>query len=140
MPAQQPPTEQVYTLTEAQIVKLIDTAVAHITAATKAATREAIDKAIAKVTGRPGRKPKGRTRERITQALAAAPMLVGKHPDLAHILSVHAMPKTLLRRKVGNGCKDFDAALQAMVSDGTLITRDAFSTRRHIPMTLYGLP
>lgn len=78
------------------------------------------------------------TRERITAVLNQAPGMAQDHPTLARFLSVRAMPKTMLRSKVGNATKDFESVIQAMLDDKTLLTAPAISNKGRA-IKVYGL-
>lgn len=49
------------------------------------------------------------------------------------------MPKTMLRNRVGNGYKGFDAVLEKLVSEGKVMTGNVQSLARR-RMVLFGLP
>ncbi len=123
-----------YELNERQIKKII--------AMVEDFVADAVNDALANATGYETRKKKSRDErlaDKIIAALQRAPSMAEQHADIQMFLRMQSMPKTLLRRQVGNSYKNFAAVLDMMVSDGRLIYRRiAWNNKRYLHV--YGLP
>ena len=76
---------------------------------------------------------------KIIAALEAAPAIASEIPAFKGYLAQRTMPKTLLRRRVGNSYTNFDAVLAKMVADQRVMTgKDKGPSGRYL--TLFGLP
>ena len=134
---------QTYQLTDAQIDRIIGIVENSI--------GDAVRAAVLKVVGhdsqpkkRQGRKPTAdrdaALAKRIVAVLAAAPTTANEAPEhLRGYLSLKSMPKTLLRNRVGNGYKNFDAVLQKLIDEKQVMTGKC-PTKNKRYMILFGLP
>lgn len=80
-----------------------------------------------------------RIEQRIRTTLEAAPTMQDRFPEYAHILAMRAMPKSMLRGRIGNGVKGFDQVLASMVSNGQLLSKHIPGPRRRA-VEVFGLP
>lgn len=102
--------------------------------------------AVLKVVGHQCKKSKTKTKpsderlaDKIVHTLTNAPTIASQYPDIQQFLELKAMPKTLLRRLVGNSHATFGDVLESMVVDGRLIYRKLPGTKGRY-LHLYGLP
>lgn len=132
-----------YPLTEAQIDRIIGIVENSI--------GDAVRNAVLEVVGHnsqpkklPGRRPAANQEaalaKRILSVLEAAPATANEAPEhLRGYLARKSMPKTMLRNRVGNGYKHFDAVLQKLIDDKQVMTGPCQSLKRR-RMVLFGLP
>lgn len=90
--------------------------------------------------GRPAAQDKDEVlASKIIAALETAPSIAAEMPAFSGYLAQRTMPKTLLRRRVGNSYTNFDAVLAKMVADKRVLTgKDKGPSGRYL--TLFGLP
>jgi len=93
---------------------------------------------------RQGRKPitdkDANLAKRILAVLDAAPATANEAPaHLQSYLAQRSMPKTMLRNRVGNGYKGFDAVLEKLVAEGQVMTGRCPTLNKRY-MVLFGLP
>lgn len=93
---------------------------------------------------RQGRKPiadkDANLAKRILAVLEAAPATANEAPEhLKAYLAQRSMSKTMLRNRVGNGYKGFDAVLEKLVADGQVMTGKCPTLNKRY-MKLFGLP
>lgn len=129
-----------YELTDRQIEQIVGM----VENAVSAAIRDAVLKVVGYENKKPRGRPKGKNRDerladKIIAALQRAPSMVEKHPDIQQFLNLKAMPKTMLRRQVGNSHMNFDAVLELMVADGRLMHRKLSGNKGRY-LSLFGLP
>jgi hypothetical protein len=134
---------QTYQLTDAQIDRIIGI----VENSVGAAVRDAVLAVIGhdcQPKKRQGRKPTAdkdaALAKRIILVLGSAPTTVQDAPEhLRGYLALKSMPKTMLRNRVGNGYKNFDAVLQKLVDEQQVMTgRCPAKNKRY--MILFGLP
>lgn len=130
-------------LTEAQIERIIGMVEDAVGTALRAAVLEVVGQHVPEKK-RQGRRPAAdrdaALAQRIIAVLEAAPTTANDAlPHLQGYLSRRSMPKTMLRNRVGNGYKGFDAVLEKLVAEGKVMTGNVQSLARR-RMVLFGLP
>lgn len=130
-------------LTEAQIERIIGLVEDAVGTALRAAVLEVVGQHIPEKK-RQGRRPAAdrdaALAGRILAVLEAAPTTANDAPaHLQGYLTCRSMPKTMLRKRVGNGYKGFDAVLEKLVSEGKVMAGNVQSLARR-RMVLFGLP
>lgn len=130
-------------LTEAQIERIIGLVEDAVGTAIRAAVLEVVGASVPEKK-RQGRRPSAdrdaALAQRIIAVLEAAPTTANDAPPhLQGYLSRKSMPKTMLRNRVGNGYKGFDAVLKKLVTEGKVMSGNVQSLARR-RMVLFGLP
>jgi hypothetical protein len=130
-------------LTEAQIERIIGLVEDAVGTALRAAVLEVVGHSVTEKK-RQGRRPSAdrdtALAGRIIAVLEAAPNTAKDAPrHLQGYLTCRSMPKTMLRKRVGNGYKGFDAVLEKLVTEGKVMTGNVQSLARR-RMVLFGLP
>lgn len=131
--------------------ELTDDQIDRITGMVENAVASAVRDAVLAVVGHnaqpkqhQGRKPiadkDANLTKRILAVLDAAPATANEAPvHLQAYLAQRSMPKTMLRNRVGNGYKGFDAVLEKLVADGQVMTGKCPTLNKRY-MVLFGLP
>lgn len=130
-------------LTEAQVERIIGMVEDAVGTALRAAVLEVVGQHVPEKK-RQGRRPAAdrdtALAQRIIAVLEAAPATANEAPEhLRGYLARKSMPKTMLRNRVGNGYKGFDAVLEKLIDDEQVMTGPCQSLKRR-RMVLFGLP
>jgi hypothetical protein len=129
-----------YELSDRQIEQIIGIVENAVSAAIREAVLNVVGHESKKQRGRPKRPNRDeRLAEKIIAALEKAQGMAEQNPEFQKFLALKAMPKTMLRRQVGNSHTNFDAVLEQMVADDRLIHRKLVGSKGRF-LSLFGLP
>ena len=128
-----------YDLTGRQIDQIIGLVEIAMSAAIKDAVLKVVGYENKKTRGRPKSQNRDeRLADKIVAVLQRAPSMTEKYPEVQRFLALKTMPKTMLRRQVGNSHANFDAVLELMVADGRLMHRKVSGNKGRY-LALFGL-